>query len=169
MADASIPRMGPIRRLKGDLYLAYRALIAHPLKRLFSTDVRSGKQRFLDNYAPEGLVPMSAEDRRILQEAARCIHCGLCDAYDLALAVISRTTYDGASLLPIAYSRATPDLPRARPALIALREEHLARSEAVCPTRVPLRSIARYLHRKMDEVIRQQQRSAASSIKAPVA
>src|SRR5262249_46715732 len=70
-ADASIPRMGPIRRLKGDLYLAYRALIAHPLKRLFSTDVRSGKQRFLDNYAPEGLVPMSAEDRRILQEAAR--------------------------------------------------------------------------------------------------
>jgi succinate dehydrogenase/fumarate reductase-like Fe-S protein len=161
--------MGPIRRFKGDLYLAYRALVAHPLKRLFSTDERSGKQRFLDNYAPEGLVPISAEDRRILQGAARCIHCGLCEAYDLARAAVSRTVYDGASLLPIAYSRATPDLPRARAALISLREDNLARSEAVCPTRVPLRSIARYLQRKMDEVIRQQHRSAVLSVKAPVA
>jgi succinate dehydrogenase/fumarate reductase-like Fe-S protein len=160
--------MGPIHRLKGDLYLVYRALIAHPLKRLFSTDERSGKQRFLDNYAPEGLVPMSAGDRQILQAAARCIHCGLCDAYDLALAVLPRTAYDGASLLPIAYSRATPDLPRARAALAALRDVQLARSEAVCPTRVPLRSIALYLQRKLDEVVRQQQRSASGAVKAPV-
>ncbi len=160
--------MRSIHKLKGDLYLAYRALIAHPLKKLFSTDERTGKQRFLDNYAPEGLVPMSAEDRQIVQAAARCIHCGLCDAYDLALAVVPRTEYDGASLLPISYSRATPDLPRARAALVALREDQLTRSEAVCPTRVPLRSIARYLQRKLEEVVGHQRRSLHRAAKAPV-
>ena len=158
--------MESIQKLKGDLYLAYRALIAHPLKRLFDTDERSGKQKFLDNYAPEGLVPMSAADRQILRAAARCIHCGLCDAFDRALLVIPRSVYDGASLLPISYSRATPDLPRARAALAELREDQLAQSEAVCPTRVPLRSIVRYLQRKLDEVTGQQQRAVPRAIKA---
>jgi succinate dehydrogenase/fumarate reductase-like Fe-S protein len=119
---------------------------------LFRLDERSGARRFLDNYAPEGLVPMTEEDRAVLNGAARCIHCGLCDAYDLALAVIPRTVYDGASVLPIAYSRATPDLPRARAALGRLRDEHLVKAEKVCPTRVPLRRIAGYLQRKLVEV-----------------
>ncbi len=148
--------MAPIQRLKGDLYLAYRALIAHPLKKLLSLDERTGKQRFLDNYASEGLVPMSPEDRRVLHAAARCIHCGLCDAYDLAMATIPRTVYDGASLLPIAYSRATPDLPRARAALAQLREDQLVQAESVCPTRVPLQSIASYLKRKLAELSQRQ-------------
>jgi succinate dehydrogenase/fumarate reductase-like Fe-S protein len=147
-----------MQKLKGDLYLAYRALIAHPLRRLFSTDPRSGQQRFLDNYAPEGLVPISAADRQLLQEASRCIHCGLCEGFDAALAALPRTTYDGASLLAICYSRATPDLPRAQAALEAIREDQLVRSEAVCPTRVPLRSLARYLQRELQEVVRQQRR-----------
>lgn len=150
--------MKPWKKLKGDLYLVYRALVAHPLRRLFSADDRTGKQRFLDNYAAEGLVPMTPEDRDVLHGAARCIHCGLCDAYDLALSAIPRTAYDGASLLPIAYSRATPDLPRARAALSQLREDQLIRAEAVCPTRVPLRSLVRYLQRKLREVSFEQDR-----------
>lgn len=60
--------------LKGDLYLRYRAAIVHPLKKLFSRDERTGKQRFLDNYAPEGLLPTTEEERRILHAASRCIH-----------------------------------------------------------------------------------------------
>lgn len=150
-----------MQKLKGDLYLAYRALIAHPLRRLFSPDERSGKQRFLDNYAAEGLVPISAEYRELLYQASRCIHCGLCEGFDGALSVLPRTTYDGASLLPISYSRATPDLPRARAALDALAENQLVRSEAVCPTRVPLRALARSLRRELEEVVRQQCRPTA--------
>jgi succinate dehydrogenase/fumarate reductase-like Fe-S protein len=155
--DESIAAM---QKLKGDLYLAYRALFAHPLRQLFSTDQRSGKQRFLDNYAPEGLVPMSAGDRQLLYQASRCIHCGLCEGFDDALSVLPRTTYDGSSLLAICYSRATPDLPRARAALEGLSEAQLVRSEAVCPTRVPLRSLLGYLRRQLDEVVRQQHRPA---------
>ena len=32
-----------------------KLLFAHPLKRLFDADERTGKQRFLVSYAPEGL------------------------------------------------------------------------------------------------------------------
>lgn len=148
-----------MQKLKGDLYLAYRALIAHPLRRLFSPDERSGKQRFLDNYAAEGLVPISAQYRELLHEASRCIHCGLCEGFDRALAALPRTAYGGASLLAVSYSRSTPDLPRARAALEALSEEQLIRSEAVCPTRVPLRALARHLRETLSEVIRQQHRA----------
>ena len=42
------------KKLKGDLYLAYRALVAHPLRKLLTHDARTGLQRFLDNYAAEG-------------------------------------------------------------------------------------------------------------------
>src|ERR1700687_3813265 len=118
--------MESIQKLKGDLYLAYRALIAHPLKRIFNTDERSGKQQFLDNYAPEVLVPMSVADRQILPAAARCIHCGLCDAFDRPLRMIPRSVYDGTSLLPISYSRATPDPPPAAAALAEPREDQPA-------------------------------------------
>lgn len=145
---------GVFTRLKGDLYMAYRAVIAHPLRALFRGDERSGKQRFLDNYAPEGLVPTSAEDRQILQAASRCIHCGLCDAYDPSLSKLPRTAYDGPSAMPISWSRATPDLPHAREGLLGIAPELLARAEAICPTRVPLRRIAEYLHRKLSELDR---------------
>src|SRR5687767_5835453 len=115
------------KKLRGDLYMGYRAAIAHPLKKIFSGDERTGKQKFLDNYAPEGLLPTSAEDRAVLHAASRCIHCGLCDAYDPSLSKLPRTVYDGASLLPVSYARATPDLPRARTALDRISPEMLQR------------------------------------------
>ena len=142
------------QKLKGDLYMGYRAAVAHPLRLLFSNDERTGKQKFLDNYAPEGLLPTSAEDREVLHAASRCIHCGLCDAYDAALSSLPRTLYDGASALPVSWSRATPDLPAAHAALERLHPEQLARAEAVCPTRVPLRRVAAYLQRKLEELAR---------------
>jgi hypothetical protein len=156
VSDASIaPQMaGGFQRLKGDLYMGYRAAIAHPLRLLFSGDERTGKQKFLDNYAREGLLPTSAEDRETLHAASRCIHCGLCDAYDPALSSLPRTLYDGASVMPVAWSRATPDLPTAREALVRIHPEQLARAEAVCPTRVPLRRVAAYLQRKLVELAR---------------
>jgi succinate dehydrogenase/fumarate reductase-like Fe-S protein len=158
---------GALKRLKGDLYMGYRAAIAHPLRLLFSRDERTGKQKFLDNYAVEGLLPTSAEDREVLQAASRCIHCGLCDAYDGALSSLPRTLYDGASVLPVAWSRATPDLPAARAAVGRIAPEQLARAEAVCPTRVPLGRIVAYLRRKLDELDRVRAPSNGSGGAAP--
>jgi succinate dehydrogenase/fumarate reductase-like Fe-S protein len=152
---------GLIQKLRGDFYLAYRATLAHPLRQLFSTDERSGRQRFLDNYAPEGLVPTTMEDREVLRGASRCIHCGLCEAYDSALAQLPRTVYDGASALAVSYSRATPELPHARAAVLALAEDTLRRGEAVCPTRVPLRALLSYLQRKLAELDRVTRRGDA--------
>lgn len=140
------------QKLRGNLYLAYRALIAHPLRRLFRDEPGTGQQRFLANYGPEGNIPYTEEDRAILRGASRCIHCGLCNAYDRALLETSRQLYAGASLIPLSYARATPDLPRARATLAALRDDGLLRSEAVCPTRVPLRAIAALLRRKLQEL-----------------
>jgi len=146
-----------LQRQVGTLYLAYRALLAHPLKKLFQDGALTPRERFLRNYAPEGNVPTSEEDRRVLRGASRCIHCGLCEAYDGALAQLPRTLHGGASLLPVALARATPDLPRARALLARLKPESLSRGEAVCPTRVPLREIASFLSRKLlqlDEAVK---------------
>lgn len=141
-----------LKKLQGDLYLGYRAIIAHPLRLLFDRDERPGKQRFLANYAPEGNLPTTVEDRRVLAGASRCIHCGLCEPFDQMLTQLPRTQYDGASLLPMVYARAMPGLQHAREAIQAIDPEKLARSEAVCPTRVPLRSIARWLKVKLAEL-----------------
>jgi hypothetical protein len=151
------------KRFWADLYLGYRAVIAHPLRRLFRRDSRTPQERFLANYATEGLVPLSNEDRRVLRGASRCIHCGLCDAFDAGLSTLPRTAYDGASLLPVAYARATPDLVRARLIVVRLKDEQLREGERVCPTRVPLAEIARYLQRKLEELSRQKALPAEGS------
>jgi hypothetical protein len=145
-----------LRRLKGDLYLGYRAVVAHPLRLLFHPDDRTGKEQFLANYGPEGLVPLTEPERAILRGASRCIHCGLCDAVQLPdasrLSQLPRWIQDGPSLLPLQYSRATPDLPHARRALETFTDAQLARGEAVCPTRVPLRALVVQLRVKLAEV-----------------
>ena len=141
-----------IQRLTGNAYLGYRAVLAHPLRKLFSLDRRTGKARFLANYATEGLLPMTDAGRQVLQGAARCIHCGLCEAYDPALSALPRTAYDGASLLAVAYARATPDLPHARTVLAQLTDAQLEGGEAVCPTRVPLRAIAAHLRSELERL-----------------
>lgn len=139
-------------RLKGDLYLAWRAAVAHPLRQLFRSDDRSAKERFLRNYAVEGNLPTSRDDALVLGAASRCIHCGLCDAFYPALSALPRSVNDGPSSLPIALARATPDLPHARPALAAFDESALAKAERVCPTGVPLVGIWKYLRRKLAEL-----------------
>jgi ferredoxin len=58
-------------------YLGYRAVLAHPFKRLRQRG--SGRERFLASYAPEGLLPTAPEDRRLGEAASRCVACGLCE------------------------------------------------------------------------------------------
>lgn len=140
------------RKLKGNMFLGYRAIFAHPWKRFLSEDLRTGKERFLDNYAPEGCLPTTEADREILRGASRCIHCGLCDSADRALSTLPRTLYSGASQIPVSWSRAVPDLPHLREVLTRLDDSQLDAAEAVCPTRVPLRAIVGLLRRKLEEL-----------------
>ena len=141
--------MSLIKRLKGDAFLGYRAMVAHPLRTLFSRDGRTGKQRFLDNYATEGLVPTSDPDRSVLLTASRCINCGLCD---LAVGTGNPAGYSGMSLLATADTRMSSDAPLVASRLAFATPAELAAGEAVCPTRVPLQALAAYVRRKADEV-----------------
>ena len=63
-------------RIRALAYLGYRALVAHPLKRLSWRG--TGIERFFAAYQGEGLVPARIEDRETWQAAAACISCGLC-------------------------------------------------------------------------------------------
>lgn len=119
-----------LQRLSGNLYLGYRAVVAHPLRKLFRRDERTGIERFLANYGVEGLLPTSNDERRLREGAARCIACGLCDAFGARV-----------SLVPLSYARATPDLRHAHAELEALPPSAVEKGEQVCPTRVPLRAL----------------------------
>ena len=84
-------------------YLAWRALVAHPWKRLAQRG--TGAERFARNYEAEGLVPPRAEDRAIGEAASACIGCGLCET-GCDLAAASPVIYDGAPLKEAAGARA---------------------------------------------------------------
>jgi len=139
------------KKLEANLYWGYRAVIAQPLKRLLQGDSAKGLQKFLANYAPEGLLPLTADDHQVLLGASRCIHCGLCDASTAA----GDGSFLSVSLLPVAYARATPHLVNLEGALSELHFDALKKAEAVCPTRVPLVALARYLQRKLIEAKRE--------------
>ncbi len=141
--------MGPWKRLAADGYLAWRALVAHPLRRVFDAGPR-GKEKFLAHYAPEGLVPTTPADKAMLAAAGRCIGCGLCDAFDGQLTRLPKAVYGGAALVPLRYARSSVELGHARGALDAIVPRAYRDAEAVCPTRVPLVALAGWLQERLD-------------------
>ncbi|HWV37927.1 MAG TPA: (Fe-S)-binding protein [Vulgatibacter sp.] len=145
-------------RLGADLYLAWRALVVQPLRRIFGK-VGRGEACFLENYGPEGLVPTPAKDKAMVAAASRCISCGLCDQIDGQLGAISRGDYDGVSLLPRQYARSSVELVHARRAVEAIDPERYRAAEAICPTGVPLVALAGWLR---DRLLRA--RSAAKEL-----
>lgn len=126
-------------------YLGYRALLAHPLKLLRQRG--TGLERFLANYAPEGLSPTAREDRRLGEEAARCIACGLCEpACDLAPAVPSIRSLGVHAAFRL-YSKSSVELPFAATALDACAG--CSACEGVCPTGVPISRIVSALRERL--------------------
>jgi succinate dehydrogenase/fumarate reductase-like Fe-S protein len=59
-------------------WLAWRAAVSHPLRDLRRRG--TGRERFLENYASEGLPPTTAEERAAAEAASACITCGLCES-----------------------------------------------------------------------------------------
>jgi heterodisulfide reductase subunit C len=125
-------------------YLAWRAIAAHPAKRLFRQH-GTGEERFLAAYATEGLLPTAPEDRRLGEGAARCIACGLCEpCCDLAGAAPAVRAMGLHAAFRL-WSKGTPELPLAAEALAACVPCAAPRCEAACPTGVPIAAIVRRL------------------------
>jgi heterodisulfide reductase subunit C len=119
-------------------YLAWRALVAHPLKKLFRQR-GTGLERFQAAYVAEGLAPTRPEDRAAGEEAAACIACGLCETgCDLARATPAARALGLHAAFRL-YSRSFADLPLAAEALDACAG--CAGCDALCPTRVPISRI----------------------------
>lgn len=134
-----------MQRLSALLLLAWslvRSIIDGVLGR------RRGVDAFTANYAADRLPPVAPEERKLLPLLGGCIACGLCDVGEAAQIALSRGAYAGPMDLAIASSRSMPDFDAAAVSLAATSDEHLARAEAICPTRVPLRVIARFVRDK---------------------
>ena len=116
-------------------YLAWRALVAHPLRLLFRRR-GSGLERFRRAYVAEGLAPTDPEDRAASQAASACISCGLCElGCELALATPAVRALGLHAAFRL-YSRTSADLALAQDALALCAT--CAGCEALCPARVPI-------------------------------
>ncbi len=136
------------------VYLAYRALLAHPLRRLRL--VGSGLDRFRRAYVSEGLVPTSAPDRALAEAAAACIGCGLCEPGCELAGVSGPARALGLHAAFRLYGRSSAELPLAAEALAAC--EDCTGCDARCPTGVPISRIVKSL---------QERAAAAGSGRAP--
>lgn len=134
--------------LRGNLYLAWRAAVVHPLRRLRERRPR-GLVGFIDHYGSEGLLPTTSRDKAMLAAAGRCISCGLCDELDGHLRSVAHPGYQGASLFSRQYARSSVEIAFAREVLEAIDPERYREGEAVCPTRVPLVELARWLQERL--------------------
>jgi NAD-dependent dihydropyrimidine dehydrogenase PreA subunit len=144
-----------VRRLGAFAVLGFRAIGVHPLQLLFRGRSRNGREAFLRNYAPEGLIPLTAPERSQLITFMRCVDCGMCDAVCPLVGRLERRDFAGPSLVALAYARATPDLGIVASTLAHLPADCGACTKCVdvCPTRVPLRELFSFANRKLQEVV----------------
>jgi Fe-S oxidoreductase len=120
-------------------WLAWRALVVQPLKRLAHRG--TGLERFRAAYAGDGLRPTLPEERAVALLASRCVGCGLCEARcplpDPPLAALG---------LPAAFrlvGRRAGDLALAAPLLEACAG--CRDCEPACPTAVPIGRVVAHL------------------------
>jgi heterodisulfide reductase subunit C len=123
-------------------YLAWRALVAHPLKRLLRQR-GTGLERFSAAYVSEGLVPTRPEDRVVGEEAAACIACGLCETGCDLVRASPEVRALGLHAAFRLYSRNAAELPLAREALDACTG--CAGCDGLCPTGVPIARVLAHL------------------------
>lgn len=128
------------QRLRAFAYLAYRALVAHPLRAVRRRG--TGLERFRASYVAEGLLPTLPEDRAIGEAAAACISCGLCEVGCELAGAAPAVRALGLHAAFRLYGRGSAELPLAAGALAAC--EACTGCEALCPTGVPIARIVRH-------------------------
>ena len=105
-----------------------------------------GERRFRANYGPDGLFPLSADERRLLPGLDRCIACGLCNVLCEKLGSATRYRFGGPFALA-AQARSMPDYPSFAAHLAHDDCGDCAACESVCPTGVPLRDLGSLVSR----------------------
>lgn len=134
-----------MRRLSSLFFLGAH-FVLH-LVRLPWRKAGQGERRFLASYGPEGLLPLSPDERTLLPALDLCIACGLCNVVCAKLADAPRHIFGGPSALG-AQARSMPDF-----GAFAGHVAHdadcadCAICESVCPTGVPLRELGRFVSR----------------------
>jgi Fe-S oxidoreductase len=135
--------------LRALLYLAWRALLVQPVKRLLLRG--GGKARFLAAYGAEGLLPTGPEDLEVALLASRCTGCGLCEAGCRMPVAAPALRAIG---LPAAFrlvGRQAADLPLGRALLEACGAcTGGAACQAWCPSQVPIGRVLGHLRRRLD-------------------
>ena len=140
-----------MKRLLALLFLAWRAIVLHPIRALLAGP--KGRERFLLNYAPEALIPYSAEERLLLPRFSGCINCGVCDAICPLVPQLPKAQWRGPSLFAVAYSRATPELSHLRTPIALLEKCGTCDlCQRNCPRGVPLLQIFAFTKRKLAQV-----------------
>jgi heterodisulfide reductase subunit C len=136
-----------VSRFRAMAYLGYRAIVAHPLKRLFRQR-GTGEARFRAAYEAEGLAPTAEADRELGLAAQACIACGLCETgCELAAAVPSVRALGLHAVFRL-YSRNPAELPLAAGALEACAG-CAGGCDALCPTGVPIERIVKGLRERV--------------------
>jgi hypothetical protein len=133
-------------RIKAILLLGFTLLVTL-VRRLFSRR-GTGLPAFRENYDADGLPPLTAEERSKMPSFERCIACGLCDRGEAERIARSGGAYRGIMALMVAGSRSMPDFRAAAYSFSFVSEDVLAEKERSCPTRVPMRDIARFVRDK---------------------
>lgn len=137
-------------RVKAAFFLAW-SLIVTLLRRLFGSKDNLGIALFKENYGPDRLPPVTPEERANFAEFGGCIACGLCDRGEGERILASKGEYRGVMHLMLGGSRSMPDYTAAALSFRHVPADVLAKKEAQCPTRVPMRAIARFVREKAEE------------------
>jgi hypothetical protein len=136
-------------RLKAILLLAW-ALIRTVLRRALGRG-RAGLAAFRENYAADGLAPLSGAQRDAMETFGGCIACGLCDRGEGERMARSGGAYAGVMHFVLAASRSMPDYGAAALALAHVPDDVLEEKDAICPVNVPISQIARFVREKSTE------------------
>jgi hypothetical protein len=122
------------------------SLIKVLVGRLFGR--KTGLPLFHENYDPDGLPALDADERARLPSFTRCIACGRCDVGEAERMAASKGRYAGLMQVVLSTTRSMPDYDAATEALGFVPDEVLKQKEAVCPTGVPFVDLAKFVRAK---------------------
>jgi heterodisulfide reductase subunit C len=128
-----------VSKVRSYAWLAWRAVVSHPLRGLRQRG--TGHERFLENYAAEGLAPTTAGERTAAEAASACISCGLCESGCALRGAIPSIRDMGLHASFRLYSKSAEMLARSGDALAACAS--CTGCEPLCPTGVPIARLVR--------------------------
>ena len=112
------------------------------LAKLLFTRQPPGLERFMRNYAPEGLSTIDRDERQALRRFSRCIACGLCDVGETERMRASGGAYPGLMQLVLASTRSMPDYDAAARGFDHVPKQVLVEKRSSCPVGIPFDELA---------------------------